>query len=347
MVTGTKEDQIMGKHDYENVRRLMEEVTERINRIENKNNTTKMMEEKQMETMTKVGIGTACGVAAVITLIASIAIVPVGSTGVVKRMGTVTGATMSEGVHFKMPFITSVSTMSNQIQQSSGDCNATSKDLQAISSTVTVNYHLAPEMTTYVYQNIGAAYTDTLLYPATQETVKAVMAQYSAEELITQRGAVSIAINEQLSDKVGEYGIIIDEFNLVNFSFSAEFDSAIEAKQVAEQNKIKAQTEKERRVIEAEAAAKEKTVAAEAEAEATLLKANAEAEAIKIKADAEAEANAKLNNSLTNAVLNYNAIDKWNGEYPQVVSGDNTNMLIDISGSGVSNAATTEVSNDK
>ena len=165
---------------------------------------------------------------------------------------------MSEGFHFKAPFITSVKSMSNKIQQTTGDCSATSKDLQAISSTVTVNYHLAPEKTSYVYQNIGASYTDTLLSPATQEIVKAVMAQYSAEELITNRNTVSLAINEQLSEKVGKYGIVIDEFNLTNFSFSSEFDSAIEAKQVAEQNKIKAQTEKEQRIIEAEASAQEK-----------------------------------------------------------------------------------------
>lgn len=283
----------------------------------------------------KVITGSVLGVAALIAVFSSVAIVPVGCTGIVKNLGQVTGNTMSEGLHFHAPFVQSVVSMSNQIQQSTGDCSATSKDLQAISSTVTVNYHLAPEKTAYVYQNIGQNYTDTLLYPATQETVKAVMAQYSAEQLITQRGAVSIAINEQLSNKVGEYGIIIDEFNLVNFSFSAEFDAAIEAKQVAEQNKIRAQTEKEQRTIEAEAAAKEKTVAAEAEAEAVRVKAEAEADAIKVKADAEAEANEKLNASLTKGVLNYNAIQKWNGEYPQVVSGDNTSMLIDISGDGV------------
>lgn len=289
---------------------------------------------EEMEMKKVVPISIAAGVG-LVCLIGSIAVVPTGSTGVVKTFGKVTGNTMSEGLHFKAPFVTTVKSMSNQIQQATGDCNATSRDLQAISSTVTVNYHLVAEKTAYVYQNIGSSYTDTLLYPATQEIVKAVMAQYSAEELITNRGAVSIAVNEQLSDKVGEYGIVIDEFNLVNFSFSAEFDSAIEAKQVAEQNKIKAQTEKEQRIIEAEAAAQEKIVAAKAEAESIREKATAEAEAIKVKADAEAEANTKLNSSLTQGVLNHNAIEKWNGEYPQVVSGDETNMLIDISGGNI------------
>jgi ribosomal protein L9 len=130
------------------------------------------------------------------------------------------------------------------------------------------------------------------------------MAKYSAEQLITQRGSVSIEIQTLLTEKTSGYGIIVDELNLTNFDFSAEFNAAIEAKQVAEQNKIKANTEKEQRVIEAEAAASEKTIAAnaeaearkaiaEAEAEAMRVKAEAEAEAMRVKAEAEAEANKK------------------------------------------------------
>lgn len=156
------------------------------------------------------------------------------------------------------------------------------------------------------------------------------MAQYSAEQLITQRSTVSVSIREELENRMTEYGVIIDEFNITNFQFSAEFDAAIEAKQVAEQNKLKAQTEKEQRIIEAEAAAREKEVAAEAEANATLAKANAEAEAIRVKAEAEAEANQKLNQSLTSGILDYQAIQRWNGEYPTVMGGENTLTMIDV-----------------
>ena len=219
---------------------------------------------------------------------------------------------------------------------------ATSKDLQAVTAGLAVNFHLAPERSAQMYQTVGKEYADTLLQPAAQECVKSVMALYSAEQLITQRSAVSVAISDQLTEKLSNYGIIIDEFNIVNFSFSAEFDAAIEAKQVAEQNKIRAQTEKEQRVIEAEANASEKTIAAQAEADATLLRAQAEAEAIKVRADAEAEANAKLNSSLTKNVLSYNAIDKWNGQYPSVVAGDGSDLLIDISGSDTVPAAPAE-----
>ena len=287
-----------------------------------------------MSKNTERGIGgLIAGIIAVIVVIillcSSLTVVGVGSTGVVKRFGAVTGTTLDEGLHFKMPFIESVVDMSNKVQRLDVDAAATSKDLQAISTSIAVNYHLAAEASANMYRNIGGGYVDTLLTPAVQESVKNVMAQYRAEQLITTRSVVSVAIGDELIQKMSEYGVVIDEFNIVNFTFSSEFDAAIEAKQVAEQNKIKAQTEKEQRVIEAEAAASEKTIAAQAEADAILAKAEAEAEAIRLKAEAEAEANRKLDASLTAAVLQRNQIERWNGILPTVTS-DGSNLLIDV-----------------
>ena len=270
------------------------------------------------------------GLAAVVSLFASFSTVPVGSTGVVVTLGQTQSMTLGEGFHIKAPYITHIVSMDNRIQKQEVSAAATSKDLQAVSTTIDVNFHLSPGNSNSMYQNIGQNYSEILLAPAIQESVKNVMAQYSAEQLITQRSTVSVSIREELENRMAEYGVIIDEFNITNFQFSAEFDAAIEAKQVAEQNKLKAQTEKEQRIIEAEAAAREKEVAAEAEANATLAKANAEAEAIRVKAEAEAEANQKLNQSLTSGILDYQAIQKWSGEYPTVMGGENTLTMIDV-----------------
>ena len=270
------------------------------------------------------------GLTAVISLFASFSTVPVGSTGVVVTLGQTQSMTLGEGFHIKAPYITHIVSMDNRIQKQEVSAAATSKDLQAVSTTIDVNFHLSPGNSNSMYQTIGQNYSEILLAPAIQESVKNVMAQYSAEQLITQRSTVSISIREELENRMTEYGVIIDEFNITNFQFSAEFDAAIEAKQVAEQNKLKAQTEKEQRIIEAEAAAREKEVAAEAEANATLAKANAEAEAIRVKAEAEAEANQKLNQSLTSGILDYQAIQRWNGEYPTVMGGENTLTMIDV-----------------
>ena len=280
--------------------------------------------------MWKAIVGTIAGVFAVCILASGIKSVPVGSTGVVTHWGKVQETTLSEGLHYVIPVVAKVYSMSNQVQRLDVGAAATSKDLQAISTEIVVNYHLSSDNCATVYQTVGMGYSDTLLAPAIQEVVKNVTAQYSAEQLITNRSAVSVAIRNELAEKMMNYGVVIDEFNITNFNFSAEFDAAVEAKQVAEQAKLTAQTEKEQRIIEAEAAGQVKTIAAQAEAEATLAKANAEAEAIKVKAEAEAEANKLLNASLTGSVLQYAAIDKWDGQYPQVVSGDESSLLIDI-----------------
>ena len=253
-----------------------------------------------MERIYKVLIGAGIAVVVLIILIcASITSVPVGSTGVVIRFGSTTGQTMTDGWHFKVPFIESVVDISNKVMKTDVAADSISRDLQAITSNISINYHLAAENSADIYKRVGLTYEDTLLQPAIQEAVKAVMAKYSAEELITNRSVVSSEIGEEIRTKISAYGIIIDEFNLTNFSFSDEFDAAIEAKQIAEQDKIKAATEKEKKTIEAEAAAAEKTIAAEAEAEAIKTKAEAEAEAIKTKADAQADANKKIRDSLS------------------------------------------------
>lgn len=267
---------------------------------------------------------------AFIVVINSLTTVPVGHTGIVLRFGAATSKTLDDGLHFKAPFIETVKDVSNKVMKSDINANSTSKDLQAINCGIAINYHLSPESSVEMYKTVGLSYDDTLLQPAIQEAVKAVMARYSAEELITNRSAVGIEIQSEVVNKIAEYGIVIDGFNLTNFSFSDEFDAAIEAKQIAEQDKIKAETEKEKRQIEAEAAAAEKTISAKAEAEAILAKAEAEAKAISVKANAEAEANEKISKSLTKEVLTNKEIEKWDGVYPSVMAGESSSMLIDV-----------------
>lgn len=250
--------------------------------------------------------------------VSMVTVVPAGHSGVVVTMGSVSETVLDEGLHLKAPFVQQVVMMNNKIQKTEVDSNSVSKDLQTVSSGVAINYHITKDASAEIYQNIGEQYADTVLQPAIQEAVKAVTAQYTAEELITKRSAVGDEIGETLSNKVSEYGILIDKFNIVNFDFSAEFNAAIEQKQVAEQNKLRAETEKEQKVIEAEAAAQQKIIAAEAEAESTLKK-----------AEAEAAANEKLNASLNGNVLKYQQIQKWNGQYPNVVSSDSS-ILVDV-----------------
>ena len=270
----------------------------------------------------KLRNGILIGAVVLLALIAgtsAVTIVPAGHTGVIVTMGKVSDRVLSEGMHLKVPFAQQIVMMNNKIQKTEIDSNGVSKDLQTVSSGVAINYHINKDYSAKIYQSIGEGYADTVLQPAIQESMKAITAQYTAEELITKRSAVGEEIGATLAEKVQEYGILIDKFNIINFDFSEEFNAAIEQKQVAEQNKLRAETEKEQKVIEAQADAEQKVIAAKAEADA-----------IRQKAEAEAEANEKINASLNENVLKYQQIEKWNGEYPNVVSSDSS-ILVDAS----------------
>ena len=170
-----------------------------------------------------------------------------------------------------------------------------------------------------MYQNVGTDYETVLIAPVVQESLKAATSKYTAEELITKRTAVGDEVKTELDNKLNDYGIYIEKFNIVNFDFSAEFNAAIEAKQVAEQNLIKTQTEQQQQIVIAEAEAKKKVIAA-----------NAEAEAIRAKAEAQADANKQIEASLSNKVLMYNQIEKWDGVMPKVTGGDSGSLMIEI-----------------
>lgn len=283
----------------------------------------------ETKTIRNIIIAAIAGIIALILLFGSFTTVDTGTTGVMVWLGEVQSETLSEGFHFKMPFVCSIKEMSNKVQKIDVEADATSKDLQNIISTLSINYHLAPESSAAMYQKVGQAYEDTLLQPTIQEAAKNVMAQYRAEELITARSNVGAQILEAIAAKVKEYGILVDKFNITNFSFSKAFDEAIEQKLVAEQNKLKAKTENEQRVAAAEADAAEAKARAEGEAEAQRIKAEGEAAAIKAKADAEAEANEKINKSLSGDLIDYKQIEKWDGKVPTISAGDSSHLIVD------------------
>ena len=254
-----------------------------------------------------IALRAAIAVAAVIVVASSMTFVPVGAVGVVKTFGAPNNKTLANGLHFKVPVIQSVEMVDVKILKLEVECNAVSKDLQAVSSTVAVNYRLNAANAVEIVRSVGAdLYRDKILFPAVQECVKATTAKYTAEGLITERAKVSAEIAQSLEGKVTQYGVVVQEFNIVNFEFSEAFNKAIEEKQVAQQDLIKVKTEQEQLIVKAEAAAK----AAEAEARAIL-----------VQAEAQAEANRKLAQSLTPNLVEYEKVQKWDGKLPSVSGG--------------------------
>ena len=260
----------------------------------------KKITKNNMDETTSVGkiIGWSIfGIIVVAALISSIVTVPSGFRGVVTRFGAVTGGVMQPGLHFKTPFITGVTTMDVQTQKEQVDAAAASQDLQTVDSTVAVNYALDPNQLVGLYTKLGTDYKARVIDPAIQESVKSVTANYNAEELISKREEVALAIQNNLSGILAPQGINVLNFSVVNFNFSQQFNDAVEAKVTAQQDALAAQNKLQQVQFEAQQA---------------VAKAQGDAQAIKIEATALAQ---------NPQVIQYQAVQKWDGVLPQATSG--------------------------
>ena len=246
----------------------------------------------------------------------SFVVIPAGHTGVVLTFGKVGDVALQEGLHFKTPFVQQ--TIDNRIVKLDVSTEAFSKDLQTISTVVAVNYRISKDESQAIYKEVGLGFEDVLITPAVNEVLKAVTAEYTAIELVGSRDEVSVLLDQGLNDKLNGYGIYVNELNIINWDFSEEYIAAVEAKQVAEQNLIKTRTEQEQALV-----------IANTEAEKRVIAATAEANEIKLLAEANAESNRILTESISDLLIQYQTVQKWDGKLPSVMSGAG-NTLIDI-----------------
>jgi len=254
------------------------------------------------------------GLLLVIGVLGSVVTVQAGYRGVKKRFGRVVGQALSPGLHFKIPGIETVEPMEVREQKLNLETSASSKDLQTVQSKIVVNFHPDPENVSELYNRLGVEYEERILDPAVEETVKAITAQYTAEQLISKRTEVRVKMEEALSERVKDNHIMITKFNIVNFEFSSSFNDAIERKQTEEQKALQAENELRRIEVEARQAVEE----ARGRADALRLRAQAEADAILMTAEAEAQAQEMLAKVIDRNVLNLRAIEKWDGVMPRV-----------------------------
>lgn len=201
----------------------------------------------------------------ILTWLSPFVIIDAGHRGVITNFGAVQKEVFGEGLHFRIPIMQTVHEINVQIQKSEADGDAASKDLQQVHTKIAINYHLNPDRVGDTFQTVGDLDTvgGRIITPAVQEAFKAVTANYTAEELISQRAEVRDKISGFLLDRLNRHGIVVDEFSIVNFAFSRSFNDAIEAKTTAEQLKLKAERDLERIRVEAE----QKIASAKAEAE--------------------------------------------------------------------------------
>lgn len=225
------------------------------------------------------------GVLLAIALISSFSVVPAGKVGMVTQFGNPTGRLIDPGLAMKFPFIQSVRDTNLRVTKDEVDAKAATKDLQDVTIKVAVNRRLDRNNVIAQYNKVGAEKNidNVVVQPAVQEAVKQVSAQYTAEELITKREEVKNKIDSTLASKLADYYVIVDDVLIVNFDFSKEFNSAIEAKQVAEQKAKQAKLEVEQ--------------------------VRQEAEKYKLQSQ-----------QLNEMILQKMWIEKWDGKLPQVVS---------------------------
>ena len=240
-------------------------------------------------------------------LFSSYVLIEPGHTGVVVTLGKVEENVLQEGFHFKIPFIQEIVKIDNRIVKLEVQTEAFSKDLQTVETTLAINYRVDTKKSYSIYKNVGAGYENVLVVPAVNEVLKAISASYTAEESVTNRALISDGLVEGLNKKLNDSGLYITDVNIIDFDFSDAFIQAIEEKQVAQQKLLTAETEKQTAIAKAEA----------------------EAETIKIKAEAEAKANKVLSESITNNIIEYNKVEKWNGELPQVTGDSGTLINLD------------------
>jgi len=249
--------------------------------------------EKIMEMkIKKIIFYTVFGLLALMIIFGVFGTIGAGERGVLLQFGAVKDKVFGEGLYFKIPFVQSVVKMDVKIQKDEIPASASSKDLQVVTSKIALNYHLDPKAVNKIWQEVGKNYNTRIIAPSIQEGVKAVTARFTAEELITKREEVKEQIKSNLTSRLLEHAILVDEFNIIDFEFSAAFNEAIEAKVKAEQLKLKADRDLERIKIE-----KEQMIAA----------AQGKAEAIRI------EAQALMQNP---KVVELRWIEKWDGKVP-------------------------------
>ena len=242
------------------------------------------------------------GIIIFLLILNPLVIIGAGERGIVLNFGAVDEDVLDEGLHFRVPIMQQIIKMDVKIQKAQTDSDASTKDLQDTKFSIVINYHLLPNKVNWIYQNIGVLYKERIIDPSVQEVVKAISAKYTAEELITQRDKVSKSIKELLKIRLDGYKIVVDDFSIVNFSFSEQFTQAIEEKQTAEQKALKSLRDLDRIKIEA----KQKVERARADAKELQLK--------------RIQVTDKLIR-LRQIEAQIKAIEKWDGNLPRVTSG--------------------------
>lgn len=232
-----------------------------------------------------------------------IAIVNAGERGVKVTLGQVSDESYTEGVHFVMPFVSSMHNMDIKTQKSNIATTVFTKDIQQARLTYVINYNLHADSAHKMYKQVGKNYKDTILIPIVEGTVKNVIGGWNASDLIANRAKATSDILTKLQEQLDDNYINVTDFNITDIDYSDVFEKAIEGKVTAEQEALKAKNQ----TVQVQELARQKVISAEAEAKS-----------IRIKAEA-----LKQNRDLVNLTL----AEKWDGKLPQYMMGNSVPLV--------------------
>ena len=248
----------------------------------------------------------------IITFFNSFKTIPTGFVGVKTRFGQVQDTMLNEGLNLKIPFIEKIVLMDCRTQKTKYTMEASSKDLQKISNyKIAINYNITKDTANQLYKSVGVDYKNIIVEPAIQSVMKDSVANFTAEELITKRSEVAQFALDKLTEKFQNSGITLTGLDILDLSFSEEFDTAVEQKQIVEQETQKAQYELEKARVE-----NQKKIE---------------------NAQADAEVMAAQNSQITDNYLRLKEIEnqkamieKWNGQLPTTMTGSDVSSIFNV-----------------
>ena len=243
----------------------------------------------------------------IIVLWGTFVIIPAGHRGVALWWGSVENRILGEGLNFKVPIAENVIKVDVRVQPHPfKEIDASSKEYQNVKMTGMMNFHIDPAFVNDLYQKVGLDFADKVIDPAFNDFVKEVVPTYPIGEILPKREEIRKTAMKKLGDNLSRYHVIVDDIYFANIRFSPEYEGAIEAKQVAQQ-----QVETQKQVL----------AQREIEAQQKVATAKGEAESIQVVAQGQAKANDALSRSISPILVQYKGIEKWNGTLPQVSGG--------------------------
>lgn len=250
-----------------------------------------------------------------------------GHVGIVDHFGKVEDKALQPGFHVTK-FFEKVVQVDARIQKSSIQLEAFSADIQQVVLDMTINFNISADNAGTLYKTVGMNYVTNLIIPRLLENTKTVVGDYTAETLVVNREDISTKVLEKMQKDMDGYGIHVSVISVENIEFTDAFESAVEAKQVATQEKQRAQTQQEQQTMEAQQAAKRKKIDADAAAEVAKIEADAEAYQTRVKAQAVAEANESIAKTITQELIDYTQAQNWDGKLPTTYMGDSSALPI-------------------